>query len=371
MWFFQEIEHNKTFELTSSDESSACSTSGASFHGSLPPPTNGPADDEGVESPPTNGPAEDEGVESPPTNGPAKDEGVETVLGKEKSAKELPSREHSVNELQPIERPQSIIFFSHLTRNNKFRENAAPEQERGAIEVEAAGLGFTSTALNDDTKDVITILSPESDIDGDNNIKPRRKRSYVLIGSVLILVVATLIGLVIGATRNVVSNKVDASPSSSSLTGNTGKIETGANRVDVDKNNSTNTTTNESQATQNPTDKGSSEATVEILPDGQEISCGPNHNIVVASSCQENSPLTTVLYCFATTRDGDWYWIRGKFSDNNVDVWDYTNGVQQDRLEFSNIPTGTYLVSLVRDSMKPYNVIITKELVVPNCTASA
>jgi hypothetical protein len=296
------------------------------------------------------------------------------VLEKERASK-------SVQSGAVRSRSNNILF--HFTRFNKFQTSAAtrspPEEERGAIEVEASGLGLTpSVALNDTTKDIITILPTNSDSNEDITKTPpkRRRRPYVMIGLIAILLLSTLVGLGLAIGRNSSRNESDAS--SSSLKDITVEDETGADIIDVDVPPSTNATATPevSESTESPTDSttgtGSSAATIEVTPDGQTISCGPNHNIIAMSTCQKTSPATTVLYCFATTRDGDWYWIRGKESDNELDVWDYTNGASDGRLEYGDdIPPGTYLVSLVRDSMEPYNVIITQELVVPNCTTSA
>ena len=91
----------------------------------------------------------------------------------------------------------------------------------------------------------------------------------------------------------------------------------------------------------------------------------PEHDLVVSSSCLEGqaSALSVASFCFASKRDGDWYWIR---NSNGYDVWDYTDETEGD-VTLMNLSTGNYIISLVRDSMQPYDEIISHEFTVPEC----
>jgi len=91
----------------------------------------------------------------------------------------------------------------------------------------------------------------------------------------------------------------------------------------------------------------------------------PEHDLVVSSSCLEGqaTALSVASFCFASKRDGDWYWIR---NSNGYDVWDYTDETEGD-VTLMNLSTGNYIISLVRDSMQPYDEIISHEFTVPEC----
>ena len=107
---------------------------------------------------------------------------------------------------------------------------------------------------------------------------------------------------------------------------------------------------------------------------GVEGSC-LDHNLVVSSSCVEGSAsaLSIASFCFASKRDGDWYWVRGSDADNGTtrdyDSWDYTEEIEGE-LTLLDLGKGGYLISLVRDSMQPYDEIITHEFLVPECVAN-
>ena len=91
----------------------------------------------------------------------------------------------------------------------------------------------------------------------------------------------------------------------------------------------------------------------------------PEHDLVVSSSCLEGqaTALSVASFCFASKRDGDWYWVR---NSNGYDVWDYTDETEGD-VTLMNLSTGNYIISLVRDSMQPYDEIISHEFTVPEC----
>jgi hypothetical protein len=126
-----------------------------------------------------------------------------------------------------------------------------------------------------------------------------------------------------------------------------------------------------------PTESPSTSQTVEVTAAGMtaptEFTCGDDHNLMVVSQCQsdgsESWSSTQVLFCFSRARDGDWYWIRG--SDSDYDRWDYTEGESSGTLDFDSIPPGDYLISLVRDSMQPYDVLVTESVTVPDCSTTS
>lgn len=93
----------------------------------------------------------------------------------------------------------------------------------------------------------------------------------------------------------------------------------------------------------------------------------PNHNLDVSSSCVigASTSISTASFCFASKSDGDWYWIRSSGSDA-YDSWDYTDETEGG-LTIMDLSRGQYIISLVRDSMHPYNEIISHEFTVPQC----
>jgi len=97
-----------------------------------------------------------------------------------------------------------------------------------------------------------------------------------------------------------------------------------------------------------------------------------DHSLVVSSTCTAASAnaISTALFCFASKRDGDWYWVRNKNSEDSItadyDSWDYTEETESE-LIFLNLSKGNYIISLVRDSMQPYAEIISQEFNVPEC----
>jgi hypothetical protein len=263
---------------------------------------------------------------------------------------------------------------STLAQTTKSLENneRSNEDERGAIEVEAVGLGFSATATTDlnGGKDVITVISPDDYPQKTakvEKLRSLRKRTIAILVFTACAALVVLVGLAAGIKTH--KNKEVAS-SSSALQ------ENGADVVEVDTGSGSDSSTITS-STNSPSAVPTETVTVGVSPDGTfdptaELNCGRDHQLVVSSKCQEgedsNRALSFVNYCFGSTRDGDWYWIRN--NDTSYDSWDYTNGASRGVVQLSTIPSGKYLVSLVRDSMEPYNVIITEELVVPDCSAA-
>jgi hypothetical protein len=99
----------------------------------------------------------------------------------------------------------------------------------------------------------------------------------------------------------------------------------------------------------------------------------PDHKLVVSSSCVSGSAnaLSTASFCFASKRDGDWYWVRNSVGALGLgglqyDSWDYTEETEGE-LTFLDLSRGNYIVSLVRDSMEPYDEIVSQEFTVPAC----
>lgn len=135
--------------------------------------------------------------------------------------------------------------------------------------------------------------------------------------------------------------------------------------------------------------------------------CPDDESIVTAVVSPSNNndcnarrtSLVLIQYCIASKRDGDWYWIRSNATntddtDNNdyyyddntapegrreYDSWEYinddgiiTNDQEQHRTGQKVVTDirrsgndGKYLVSLVRDSMLPYDIITTHEFIIP------
>jgi len=114
------------------------------------------------------------------------------------------------------------------------------------------------------------------------------------------------------------------------------------------------------------TEASTTVVTIVVTTDGTSSSNCPDHSLVASSNCAENSAtaFSTVLFCFASKRDGDWYWIRGSDDSDDTrgyDIWDYTDETEG-QLTLSDLVKGNYLVSLVRDSMRPYDIITTHNL---------
>jgi len=121
------------------------------------------------------------------------------------------------------------------------------------------------------------------------------------------------------------------------------------------------------------TDGSTSAVTTVVTTDGTSSSNCPDHSIVASSNCAEDSAtaFSTVLFCFASKRDGDWYWIRSSDDSDDTrgyDSWDYTDETEG-QLTLLDLGKGNYLVSLVRDSMRPYDIITTHNFTVPECVA--
>lgn len=98
----------------------------------------------------------------------------------------------------------------------------------------------------------------------------------------------------------------------------------------------------------------------------------PDHDLAVSSSCGSEGTdgvLSTASFCFASKRDGDWYWIRNREDTATpaYDSWDYTEE-SEGNLPLPNLAKGDYVISLVRDSMQPYEEIVSHEFTVPECS---
>ena len=126
-------------------------------------------------------------------------------------------------------------------------------------------------------------------------------------------------------------------------------------------------------ATSEVTTKFSSLASSEATAIWNDAICSEDH-LVVSSSCVESSSnaLSTASFCFSSKRDGDWYWVRSKTTTTEMppsfDSWDYTEE-KKGELTFLDLSAGDFTISLVRDSMQPYDEIISHEFTVPECTA--
>ena len=96
----------------------------------------------------------------------------------------------------------------------------------------------------------------------------------------------------------------------------------------------------------------------------------PNHNLDVSSYCSggASGSISIASFCFGSKRDGDWYWIRSSAGAATAyDSWDYTEETNG-QLTINDLKGGdSYIISLVRDSMQPYDEIISHEFTVPEC----
>ncbi len=94
----------------------------------------------------------------------------------------------------------------------------------------------------------------------------------------------------------------------------------------------------------------------------------PNHNLDVSSYCSSSGSISIAAFCFGSKRDGDWYWIRSSAGAATAyDSWDYTEETNG-QLTINDLKGGdSYIISLVRDSMQPYDEIISHEFTVPQC----
>jgi hypothetical protein len=305
-------------------------------------------------------------------------------------------------------------------------KSAASEEEQAGVEVVAAGSGYPLSNLVQLSKSTTVPSSDnESDLKTGGGI---RQRWLLCIGaSVMVAVIFLSIGLAVGFSRrsfkDTTANTVEVSEAAvvNATTPSTEEAKTNiptnaptasvsdnvnsSNKDDEDNVVATTTTRDDSAAaTDTPTDyptdyptasisilstmedtmsatdypssSPSASQTVEVTVSGTtirtELTCEESHNLMVASTCQsddsESWSYTQLSYCFSQARDGDWYWIRG--SDSDYDRWDYTEGASKGMLDFDSIPPGEYLVSLVRDSMQPYDVLITESVTVPDCSTT-
>lgn len=374
----EKVDKSDTFGLTSGDEDSACS---------VPPPPSTP--------PPPYQLVESEGVE------------IDDVLNDSQM-------ERQASNITSKYSKSSVLNAISLTNSS-----ASNEEEQGAIEVEAAGAGFSrkSASASDSVSDRVAVRSTPSEVEVDLKARKRevfctRKCKACVLVVAMVALLLLIGGLTYGAVKNSKSNERTAV---SALT--RGEDEDGVDIVDVDRmevptesqvlspNGNTvpaNTTqfqddqddepifeTTFSPDTPAPSPSGTEAGTVASTTAATtastaavtavgtdmptEISCSSDHNLVLSATCEndgfESWSAIRILYCFSSTRDGDWYWIRGV--DTDYDRWDYTEGSAEGLLDFASIPAGNYLVSLVRDSMQPYDILLTEELVIPNCDTVA
>jgi hypothetical protein len=297
---------------------------------------------------------------------------------------------------------------SAISSRNLNARNVSTEEEQGAIEVEAAGVGFSLKSW-EDVKDIITVLSSkasddESDLKSEKRYRrSRTKKLLFCIGAFIVISSICLIaGLAVGVERNSIVKKESSANSAASSNEEDTESDTvmpsfvatevpdvnGTNATFAPSANSTFDSPPVKQddgstapwqddlttGTDAPSATSTSSQSVVVTAAGTtmptDISCGDDHNLIVASECQsdgaESWSNTRVLFCFSRTRDGDWYWIRG--SESDYDRWDYTEGASEGTLEFDSIPPGDYLVSLVRDSMQPYDILLTETVTVPDCS---
>mmetsp|Transcript_31138 Transcript_31138/g.51905 ORF Transcript_31138/g.51905 Transcript_31138/m.51905 type:complete len:373 (+) Transcript_31138:28-1146(+) len=270
---------------------------------------------------------------------------------------------------------------------------ASAEEENGAIEVTAVGRGFQGAV--EDWKDVVTVLSSSSSTGSNSSHgdatkqKHHRKRSRFLFGLFVVLVLSLSVALVIALYMKGDTFGIRKDSSSAAVAGAAKEEmgeQIGAEVVDVVVETPTVAPTSsepqgeqgaannpwndesENRETWSPTWSPTPATTVEVTSHGTvEWICDDDHNIVVTTSCQGTVPLVAISYCFSWTRDGDWYWIR---DNGDYDEWGYTEGAADGTMEFSDMPQATYLVSLVRDSMEPYDVLITESFTVPDCSVT-
>jgi hypothetical protein len=264
------------------------------------------------------------------------------------------------------------------TPNVSWKRFLAKEEERGAIEVEAAGRGFVSSNP-EEIKDYVGILNASATED-ENELKKKSRFSKrsTLIAVILLLAGICLVAILASQVRKHSSNTTTSS-SSSALE----QSETASSDGEISPT-SAPTSAIPSSTTQMPSTVGPTLTptafetfveTVVVTSDGTvaaDVSCGSDDSILVTSECQsdgdESWSATTISYCFSSSRDGDWYWIRDRSED--YDQWSYTEGASEGIAELSGIPAGNYLVSLVRDSMRPYDIITTQEVTVPDCSTT-
>lgn len=403
------VEQNETFELTSSDEDTSTGSSAAPIR---PHDTDrgfqvdhllesAALDNDDTISKATNTkddtPATAESVEVIPMSFPAAYDVSKTSRASKAS---MWSRASTASHVSKLSEASSVAAAPSPSTGN-----VSVEEEHGAIEVEAAGSGFPLSSW-EDIKESVTVLSSDaSNVESDlKAVKSRRrclgKRGMLLILALLIVTTACLIaGLAVGLGKNLFQNKSSiqstaaasnaeeqsegaAVDSTSQATETPVTNETEAPSTNGDATESSTVDTDHDQngaswiddpvATASPTSAQTTVVTAAGTTMPTEISCGDDHNLVVVSECQsegvESWSYTRVLFCFSRTRDGDWYWIRG--ADSDYDRWDYTEGASEGMLNFESIPPGNYLVSLVRDSMQPYDVLITENLTIPDCSTA-
>ncbi|KAG7366889.1 hypothetical protein IV203_029559 [Nitzschia inconspicua] len=292
--------------------------------------------------------------------------------------------------------PEEVSNSSTIPRNINGRKScdATTEEEDGAIEVQAEGAGFSLSAI-DDIKDSTTVLTSNASADEETDLKTSKSRMLrwrlLLIMLLMVAAVGVIAVLAVGAANNSRTTEANASTVPNSIGEDSGASSEATEEPNVLESNSTSAPTANTtlaptvkqededtagwwsdEATMSPTVTQSIAITDEGTTMPIEISCGNDHDLIVASECQsdgvESWSFTRVLFCFSRTRDGDWYWIRG--ADNDYDRWDYTEGASEGTLDFDSIPPGKYLVSLVRDSMQPYNILLTEEVTVPDCSTT-
>ncbi len=97
----------------------------------------------------------------------------------------------------------------------------------------------------------------------------------------------------------------------------------------------------------------------------------PNDDVAVSSACASGSAssISTASFCFVSKHDGDWYWLRSASEGGPspaYDSWDYIDETKGE-LTILDLNEGNYIISLVRDSMEPYDEIVSHEFTVPEC----
>lgn len=444
MWFYEQISGNKVIDPTAADTSAAAANKDAaavaveqtntyevtsgdedSSTGSVATPVSQPdannSEEETEQQP-------DEGIEvlhflSTSHKNDARSKASSTIsksttrsisgsVAKE-SVKEASTSNRSLEVTDSASKSfeKSLSTSSSAAMVNSSR-NIFVEEEKGAIEVEAAGVGFALSSW-EDLKDVITVLTSNGSDEGSPDAsskstnKKRRKYKMEIIAFAVITALCLVALLAVGVKKNFSKNKKSALIASTLKEDDAAAVDPSTTQA-TDALNVTSTFAPSANATQASPPVRQDDDEGEDIPgwwDGQEtgtenptvpptfaqtvaataasttagttlptdISCGDDHNLIVASECQsdgvESWTSTRILFCFSRTRDGDWYWIRS--ADGDYDQWDYTEGESEGMVEVDSISAGDYLVSLVRDSMQPYDILLTETVTVPDCSSAS
>lgn len=126
--------------------------------------------------------------------------------------------------------------------------------------------------------------------------------------------------------------------------------------------------------TATPTEGDTGQTSKAVAEEGTEAEWG-DHALTVSSSCVEGlaTAVSVASFRFSSKRDGDWYWIRGvtNTTTSQYDSWEYTDE-REGELPLLNLASGgSYQISLVRDSMQPYDEIISHNFTIPACPVNA